>query len=127
MAWIPYNPNPAGNADALDCTIRAICRVTGLDWDTVYDELSARGKIAKIMPVSDAVWGTLLQDLGFVRHTAPNPCTSCCTVSCFAADHPRGVYFVCPYEHICAIVDGDWYDTFDCGGQRVIFYWSRSE
>lgn len=125
MAWVRYQPNPAGNATALDCTVRALCCVTGYDWDTVYDELSRRGKIVKNAFVDVQVWGGWLHDLGFVRHAAPNPCLSCCTVACFAADHPRGTYLVCPHEHITAVIDGDWWDSWDSGNQRVLFYWSQ--
>ena len=36
----PYNPNPCG-CRVGDCTVRAICKATGLPWEQVYCALSA--------------------------------------------------------------------------------------
>lgn len=33
--WEYYNPNPAGNRVG-DCAVRAICKATGFDWETVF-------------------------------------------------------------------------------------------
>lgn len=124
--WIKYNPNPL-NKQVGDCTIRAITRAENLSWDYVYDQLARKGKAMADMPSSDMVWGSLLYDYGYTRHTAPNFCKygQCYTVADFARDHPYGTYLVCQKEHVVAVSEGDWYDTWDCGNKTVIFYWAK--
>lgn len=43
--WIKYNPNPHGN-NVGDCTVRAISKALGQDWDTTYAGLTAGSNIA---------------------------------------------------------------------------------
>jgi hypothetical protein len=38
MAFVSYNPNPAGRYVG-DCTIRAICKLTDQDYDPYYDNM----------------------------------------------------------------------------------------
>ena len=38
MPWKRYNPNPQGLSTG-DCTIRAVCAVTGLDWNSAHTAL----------------------------------------------------------------------------------------
>ena len=38
--WKQYNPNPKLNRVG-DCTVRAICKATGQDWNQIYAALSA--------------------------------------------------------------------------------------
>ena len=40
MSHVYYNPNPDGNRVG-DCTVRALCKATGHDWDYVRAMLRA--------------------------------------------------------------------------------------
>nr|DAZ20368.1 MAG TPA: hypothetical protein [Caudoviricetes sp.] len=40
--WEYYNPNPAGNRVG-DCAVRAICKATGFDWETVFYRINDTG------------------------------------------------------------------------------------
>ena len=63
MSHIYYNPNPSGT-NVGDCTVRAISKATGQDWETTYAALSAVGFILHDMPSANVVWGEYLKRLG---------------------------------------------------------------
>ena len=75
------------------------------------------------MPNANHVWGAYLRRKGFKRHSIPETCPDCYTVSDFCRDVPRGVYVLATNGHVLAGVNGDWYDTWDSGGETPIYYW----
>lgn len=75
--------------------------------------------------VTDSVWGQYLKDNGFRIVPLPNTCPNCYTVRQFAKDHPYGRYLVKTYEHVVAVIDGDYYDTSDTGDMIPIYYFER--
>lgn len=116
------NVNPDKNL-VPDCTIRAITVLTGLTWDEVYDGVCAEGKLMHNMPSSNAVWSSYLLKLGYIRTPMPNTCPDCYTVDDFCHDHPNGKYLLALFEHVVAVVDGYYYDTWDSGKKVVLYYW----
>ena len=123
--WYYFNPNP----DHLlvgDCTVRAICAVTGLAWYTVHLAQSVLSSVMSDMPSSDRVWWKLLNMLGFDRIQMIDKCPNCYTVADFANDHPTGKYVLGPLEHAVAVIDGKWYDTWDSGNTVPLYYFERS-
>lgn len=125
MAWIYYNPNPQGLLVG-DCTIRAICAVTGFDWVTVHRMVSSLSEDMADMPSSDRVWWSLLEQFGFRLAKLIDQCPNCYTVSDFAYDHPLGDYILGPKEHAVAVINGNWYDTWDSGDMVPTYYFRRS-
>lgn len=125
MAWREFNPNPAG-LHVGDCTVRAICAVTGLDWYTVHDELCGLSRDMADMPSADRVWWELLRRYGFERRRMIDRCPDCYTVADFAADHPEGIYILGPHEHAVAVIFGDWLDSWDSGATVPTFYFRRT-
>lgn len=89
--WVYYNPNPLGKTRAVDCTIRAICAVTGKDWDTVFTEACLEAYLEKNMPSANSSWRSYLLRLGFGMAVLPDECPDCYTVDDFANDHPQEV------------------------------------
>lgn len=126
MAFVMYNANPVNNL-VIDCPVRAISKVTGQDWDTCYIGIAVEGFVKKNMPNSDSVWGSYLRQLGFVREVIPNFCPDCYTVRDFCHDHPKGEYLLSTNGHTVAVVDGDYYDTWDSGDAVPIYYWFKGE
>ena len=122
MAYIFYNPNPS-NQRVGDCAVRAVSKVLGKDWDDVYISLAAEGLFYHDMPSSDYVWGMYLRSYGFEQRVIPSTCPSCTTVKDFATDHPTGRYAVKTQNHVVAVVDGNYYDSFDSGNEIILFYW----
>lgn len=124
MSYKFYNPNPK-NRFVGDCTIRAICVLTGKDWDTVYTGTSLEGFISKDMPSGNSVWGAYLNRNGYVRRALPDTCPFCYTVKNFCADHPKGRFLLALDQHVVGVVDGDYYDTWDSGNELPIYYWTK--
>lgn len=124
MAYRFFNPNPQGKFVG-DCTIRAICAVTGLDWYEVHRQQSDLSRIMADMPSSDDVWWELLWLNGFYRVKLFDYCPDCYTVEDFAYDHSYGIYVLGPKEHAIAVIDGNWYDTWDSGATVPLYYLRR--
>ena len=65
--WREYNPNPIRGKRVGDCTVRALSKALGKDWESVYAELSAVGFELCDMPSANHVWGAYLRRNGFRR------------------------------------------------------------
>ena len=124
--WKQYNPNPAGRRVG-DCTVRAIAKAVGKDWETVYAGIALQGYCAADMPSANHVWGAYLRANGFVRRIIPDQCPDCYTVSDFCRDHPRGIYVLAISGHVVTVEDGDWFDTWDSGDEIPLYYWERKD
>ena len=122
--WRQYNPNPQGLIVG-DCTVRAICAVTGRDWSNVHRDLCALSRKMADMPSSDRVWWEFLRLNGFRRHKMIDRCPDCYTVADFAADHTSGLYVLGPHEHAVALIDGDWWDSWDSGNTVPTYFLRR--
>lgn len=121
--YVYYNPNPNG-ARTNDCTVRAICKATNQTWTDVYVGLFIKGYEMKDMLASNAVWSAYLIDRGFERMTLPS-CPDCYTVKDFADEHQEGVYVLGTGTHAVAVVNGDYYDSWDSGDEIPIYYFRR--
>lgn len=124
MAFIFYNPNPA-NSTVGDCVVRAISKATGQDWDKTYLEVGLQGYLLKDMPTANHVWGSYLYSKGFQRYNIPESCPGCYTIRDFCRDYPNGLYLLATGNHVVAVRDGDYYDTWDSGGEIPIYYWKK--
>ncbi len=124
MAFIFYNANPERRS-TIDCTVRAISKVLGLTWEEVYIDLCIRGLFRHDMPEVNSVWGGYLEESGYRKTLLPNVCPNCCTVVEFCYNHPVGSFLVNTDRHVVAIVDGNYYDTWDSGDQIVNYYWEK--
>lgn len=110
--WVKVNPNPRKKRVG-DCVIRAISVATGMTWRQVYAALCMVGYDELDMPSSNEVWGLYLYLLGFDPFVLPDACPECVTVREFARHFPVGTYIVGTGDHAVAIIDGDWFDTFN--------------
>ena len=112
------NPNPRGLLIG-DCAVRAAAIACEMTWDEAYTGLCDMGLYLKNMPNADSVWGAFLKSMGFVRHTCPE----CYSVRAFSEDHPRGTYVLGTGNHVVAVIDGNYCDTWDSGDEIPIVYW----
>ena len=122
--FIRYNANPTGR-NTNDCTVRAISAVTGKSWRAILTGLYEIAYEFHDMPSSNAVWGAYLRREGYIRSIIPNTCPDCYTVTDFCADHPFGSYILCTGSHVIAVMDGDYYDTWNSGDEIPIFYYTK--
>ncbi len=119
-----YNPNPK-NQRVGDCAVRAICKAIGTDWEDAYTGLCAVGFTCKDMPSSNYVWGSFLKHYGFEERMINSVCPACTTVAAFAEDHPKGRYVLATQNHVVAVTDGDYYDTWDSGNEIVLYFYKK--
>ena len=124
--WTKYNPNPAGRSVG-DCTVRALAKALGVDWETAYALTAEAGFLMGDMPSSNSVWGAVLRQHGFTRSAIPNTCPDCYTLDEFAKDHPDGTYVVGTGNHVATIQDGRIYDAWDSSEETPIFFWRKED
>lgn len=122
--FIFFNANPVKNVVG-DCVIRAISVLAKLPWEVVHDEICDLSGVMYDMPSSNEVWSEYLRILGYERGSIPNTCPSCYTVRAFCRDHKRGRFLVATGSHVVAIINGDYYDTWDSGDEAIIYYWKK--
>ena len=120
--YIKSNINPQ-NKQVGDCVIRAISTALNQDWETTYIGLAIQGFMMSDMPSSDSVWNEYLKSKDLTRHIVPDTCPNCYTVKQFADDHPKGRYLVFVGQHVVAVIDGNYIDTWDSGDRVPIYYW----
>lgn len=124
--YVFINPNPCGSYVG-DCVIRALAIALDMGWYETYVELAIQGFAMCDMPSSNKVWGQLLKSYGFHRQVVPDTCPDCYTIRDFAGEHFKGTYVVCSGTHVCTIIDGSYYDSWDSGDETVAFYWYKEE
>ena len=123
MSFVQANPNPR-NGRVGDCVIRAITIATDSTWEKVYSELAAYGFMMGDMPSSNEVWAQYLKDKGFKRAIIPDDCPKdCYTIRDFCEDNSKGIYILGTGSHVVAVIDGNYYDTWDSGYEVPIYYW----
>lgn len=124
MSYIYHNANPLSK-NVEDCVIRAISTVLDEDWNNVFLDLTAEAYMFKDLINSNVVWGSYLIYLGFEKFNIPNTCPICYTVKDFTRDHPKGRFVLGDGQHAIAVIDGNYYDTYDSGDKIVLFYYER--
>lgn len=122
--YIPYNPNPA-RSQAGDCTVRAISKALGQDWEHTYAGLTAYGFMLSDMPSANHVWGAYLRRNGFRRYIVDDHGNDVYTVNDFCRDNPNGVYVLAIPGHVVCVCDGRYYDSWDSGQEIPQYYWTR--
>lgn len=126
MAFVFFNPNPS-NQRVGDCVVRSLSKVLDKEWESAYIELACEGLKYYDMPSSNYVWGMLLRRHGFTQVQVPTLCPSCVTVSEFSEAHPKGTYVLACQNHVVASVDGDYFDSWDSGGEILLYFWQKEE
>lgn len=124
--WNSYNANPTGNKVG-DCVVRAISTALGQEWHETYTGLCLQGFEMADLPSSNAVWSKYLRKKGFSRFAIPNECPDCYTIEDFCADHPNGVFVVGTGSHAVAVINGDYYDFWNSGGEVPLYYFEKTE
>ena len=84
-----------------------------------------QGFLMHEMPSTNAVWSQYLHGCGYRRTSLPDTCPICYTVRDFCRDFPIGKYLLALNGHVVAVIDGDYYDTWDSGGEIPLFYWRK--
>ena len=121
--WIKANPNPAGK-EVSDCVIRAISIALNISWFQAFDELYEVARNDCNMPSADTVWGHYLYLKGFEPFLLPRECPQCVTIQTFADMFPVGIFIIGTGNHAVAIINGNYYDSWDSGEEIASFFWA---
>ena len=121
--WVRCNPNPK-RKHVPDCVIRALAIVLDKTWYQIYDDLYIVGREEANVSCSDEVWGLYLRRRGFEPFLLPEACV---TVKEFTKYFPKGRYVIGTGGHAVAIIDGDYYDSWDSGSEIPSFFWRLNE
>lgn len=124
MGFIRYNENPYKN-ETSDCVIRAVATFLGISWDDAYIDLMVQGFLMKDMPHKNYIWDRYLINKGYRRYLIPDTYPEYITVRDFAHKHPNGRYLLGTGTHVIALVDGDYYDTWDSGEEIPVYYYKQ--
>ena len=126
MSYVFFNPNPCGRAVG-DCAVRAVAKALRLTWQDAYLKIVTQGYAVCDMPSSDAVWGAVLNQNGFIRQMIPNNCPDCYNAEQFCIDNPKGVFVIGFGGHVATVVDGNLYDAWDSSHEVPIYVWFREK
>ena len=120
------NPNPSGSYVG-DCVIRAISTADNKSWYETFVELCLQGLMMYDMPSSNRVWNEYLKGQGYKRYIVPSECSGCYTVKNFCNEFFKGTYILGTGSHVIAVINGNYYDTWDSGDESPIYYWTKEE
>lgn len=124
--YISYNANPDGNR-VIDCTVRAISTVLNQTWEQTYAGMVVEGMAIYNMPSANVVWSNYLKRKSFKRYIIPDDLPEDYSVRDFCRDNPKGTFLLALSGHVVAVIDGNYYDTWDSGDEIPIYYWHRKE
>ena len=130
--YVFYNPNPKQryflNGEPMkwhgcDCAVRSLAKLENMDWVGAYQFLYQEGLANFMMPNDDALLDKVYKKLGYVRGSFKSK--ERIRLNDFIKKHPKGGFAVRTPSHICAVVNGKIYDTWDCGNRFVSSWWEK--
>lgn len=123
-----FQPNPK-EQKTTDCTIRAICAVTGLSWYEVFDKVINRARELCLYPNDKNFMEERLTLFGLVKKKLPKvkKGEKSMTVQRFCKEHPQGKYILLTAHHNIGVVNGKYYDTWVNYGQKVYTYYELGD
>lgn len=124
--FVLANPNP-DKKEVGDCTVRALSIALNKSWEIMYLDLCLQGYMMHDMPSSNDVWGTYLQDKGWMLHRLQDSCPLCYTVRDFCNDHKKGTFILGTGSHVICVQNGKYYDAWDSGSKVPLFYFEKGK
>lgn len=124
-----YQPNNKDVKDDYgDCVIRALTKVLDMNWMGVFVDMLPTCTEYQALHNNQKAYTEYLKSKGFVYTGISNKKgTKRPTVKSFAREHKAGKYFVTVANHVVAIIDGQYFDTWDSGEKSMYGYWTKVE
>ena len=122
--WIEENLNPLQRITG-DCAVRAVAKALDTTWEKAHLMLSANSFLMGDIQNSNTVIGSVLRENGFKRANIPNSCPDCYTIYDFTENNKEGTFVVFTGNHVVAIINGKYYDTWDSGDESIIYVWYK--
>lgn len=128
--YVYYQPNKKDLKDDYgDCTVRALAKALDVTWLEAFDimvPLCRMAQVSDIFSAPVAVKAPLMESLGFRYVGISNKKgTKRPTVDSFAKNHKTGTYILNIANHEVAVVNGKYYDTWDCGDCALYGYFEK--
>ena len=128
--YVYYQPNKKDLKDKYgDCTIRALSKALNCTWLEAFDltiPICRREQVSNIFDAPCKIEREFLAELGFDYYGVSNKRgMTRPTVDEFAKSHTIGTYICNVANHEVAVVDGKYYDTWDCGHKSLYGYYAR--
>ena len=122
-----YQPNTKDLKDNYgDCVIRALTKVMNKSWMEVFNDMIPVCVEFQALHNNKVVYETYLKNKGFIYTGISNKKgTKRPTVESFNKDHKTGSYFVIVANHVVTVMNGQYFDTWDCGEKSLYGYWSK--
>ena len=127
-----YQPNQKDLKDNYgDCTVRALSKALNCSWLEAFDVMipfCREYQCSNIFNLPSGVEREIMEKLGFSYTGISNKKgTKRPTVKSFALSHPTGTYILNVANHEVALIDGIYYDTWDCGYKSLYGYYQKTE
>lgn len=128
--YVYYQPNKKDIEDKYgDCTVRALSKALGVTWLEAFDAmipLCREEQVSNIFNAPIKVKVRMIEKLGFKYHGISNKRGSTRpTVEEFARAHANGTFMVSVANHVVAVVDGKYYDTWNSGRCCLYGYYEK--
>lgn len=123
-----YQPNKKDLKDEYgDCVMRALTKALGKEWLTVFEEMIPLMREMQCPFNCKPCYQKYLEEYnGFTYQGISNKKgTKRPTVDSFAKSHKQGTYVLSVANHLVTVVDGKYYDTWDCGYKSLYGYWEK--
>lgn len=131
--WSYYQPNNKDLKDRYgDCAVRALTKYFDITWLEAFDILVKYARQRQDMVNALDNVKMHMDDLHIPYISAYNPkAKNKTTVNDFAKEHKTGKYMLYVRvgygTHLVTVVDGYFYDTWNCGNKIVYGYWAESK
>ena len=124
-----YQPNKKDLKDKYgDCVIRSLTKALNMEWLDVFDEMQPLSRELQVPFNCRPCYEKYLDIKGLIYHGISNAKGSKRpTVDEFAKNHKNGTYVLRVAHHLVTVVDGYYYDTWDCGKKSLYGYWEKGE
>lgn len=125
-----YQPNDKDLKDKVgDCQVRALSKALNLSWLEAFDLTIPICRELQTYTIFDCdlkKTKEAMKSLGFEYTGISNKKGSDRpTVKEFALSHRTGTYILSLSRHVVAVVDGIYFDTWDCGKKSLYGYYTK--
>ena len=127
-----YQPNKKDVKDQYgDCTVRALSKALNCTWLEAFEAMipiCKEEQTTNIFSVPAKKKTDLLSRLGFsYTGISTKKGTRRPTVDTFAKEHKHGIHIAIVANHVVAVVDGYYYDTWDSGQCKMYGFYTKEE
>lgn len=125
-----YQPNKFDIKDKYgDCVVRALSKAFNMSWMETFEAtlpfMIKHQCIVNALPLN--LEKELMKEFGFTYVPISNKKgTKRPTVATFSKEHKKGTYVLSIANHRVTCVDGDYYDTWDCGYKSLYGYFEKN-